>query len=137
MSATVDGIVNPAALDALRVTAQDQETAGRHAEAAQAWEQLAAGLHGSARAPALVRQARLLSGPLEQPAEAERLLRRALANDPSNRDALDALEEYAGSQANWHLLANVQCTGSSRSSGDPVRQRGDRAVSGANSSSSS
>jgi tetratricopeptide (TPR) repeat protein len=94
-------------LDALRATAQEREAAGQHAEAAQAWEQLAAGLRGPARAPALVRQARLLAGPLGQPAEAERLYRRALANDPSSLEALQAMIRHATAQAQWHLLVNL------------------------------
>jgi tetratricopeptide (TPR) repeat protein len=121
LSTTGGGIADPAALEALRATARECEAAGRHAEAAQAWEQLAAGLHGPTRAPALVQQARLLSGPLEQPAEAERLYRRALASDPGNREALDALAERARSQANWHLLANLQHR-DFEAAGDPLKQ---------------
>ena len=108
MSATLDRSPETATLDALRANAQAREAAGQHAEAAQAWEQLAAGLRGPARAPALVHQARLLAGPLGQPAEAERLYRRALANDPSSPEALEALTRHATAQAQWHLLVNLQ-----------------------------
>jgi tetratricopeptide (TPR) repeat protein len=107
LSATLDRSPEAATLDALRATAQQREAAGRHAEAAQAWEQLAAGLRGPARAPALVHQARLLAGPLGQPAEAERLYRRALANDPSSPEALEAMIRHATVQAQWHLLVNL------------------------------
>jgi tetratricopeptide (TPR) repeat protein len=108
LSATLDRSPEAATLDALRATAQEREAAGLHAEAVQAWEQLAAGLRGPARAPALVHQARLLAGPLDQPAEAERLYRRALANDPTSPEALQALTRHATAQAQWHLLANLQ-----------------------------
>ena len=108
MSATLDQSPEAATLEALRATAQEHEAAGQHAEAAQAWEQLAAGLRGPARAPALARQAHLLAGPLGQPAEAERLYRRALANDPSSPEALEALTRHATARAQWHLLVNLQ-----------------------------
>jgi len=108
LSATLDRSPEAATLDALWANAQAREAAGQHAEAAQAWEQLAAGLRGPARAPALVHQARLLAGPLGQPAEAERLYRRALANDPSSPEALEALTRHATAQAQWHLLINLQ-----------------------------
>ncbi|HEY5658205.1 MAG TPA: hypothetical protein VIY27_10495, partial [Myxococcota bacterium] len=108
MSATVDRSSEAATLESLRAAAQAREAAGQHAEAAQVWEQLAAGLRGSARAPALVHQARLLAGPLGQPREAEQLYRRALVNDPDNAEALQALTRHAAEQSQWHLLANLQ-----------------------------
>jgi tetratricopeptide (TPR) repeat protein len=93
---------------ALEALAREREAEGRHEEAALAWEQLAAGLSDAARAQALARQARLLAGPLDQPDEAMRLYRRALANDGSNPEILDALAELAAMHGDWPLLANLQ-----------------------------
>jgi tetratricopeptide (TPR) repeat protein len=93
---------------ALEALAREREADGRHEEAALAWEQLAAGLTGRARAQALARQARLLAGPLDQPDEAMSLYRRALANDASNPEILDALAELAAMHGDWPLLANLQ-----------------------------
>jgi tetratricopeptide (TPR) repeat protein len=93
---------------ALEALAREREADGRHEEAALAWEQLAAGLTGRARAQALARQARLLAGALDQPDEAMSLYRRALANDASNPEILDALAELAAMHGDWPLLANLQ-----------------------------
>jgi tetratricopeptide (TPR) repeat protein len=93
---------------ALEAFAREREADGRHEEAALAWEQLAAGLSGRDRARALAHQARLLAGPLDQPDEAMRLYRRALANDASDPEILDALAELAAMHGDWPLLANLQ-----------------------------
>ena len=80
MSATIDH--GPGASpDAL-------EAAGRHEEAARAWEELAERARGPERAAALCHQARLLSGPLGRTQLGIRIYRRAFENDPDNPDAL-------------------------------------------------
>jgi tetratricopeptide (TPR) repeat protein len=108
LSATGEGSPGSATIEALRATALEREAAGRDAEAAQTWEQLAAGSSGTARAAALAQQARLLEGPLDQAVEAERLYRRALANDPLQPAALEALSVQAAARGDWLLLANLR-----------------------------
>jgi tetratricopeptide (TPR) repeat protein len=100
VSATIDHGGSGASPDAL-------EDAGRHEEAARAWEALAEGRSGAERAVALCQQARLLFGPLGRTQQAIRVYRRAFENDPENPEVLDALFEHATSSGDWPLLGNV------------------------------
>jgi tetratricopeptide (TPR) repeat protein len=85
-------------------TARELESTGRFEDAAEAWGELARqNPAGAARARALVCQARRL-GSSEQ---TERLYRRALVNDPSNADAVEALTALARSNGSATLLGNL------------------------------
>ncbi len=90
-------------------TAREHEAAGRTAEAAESWAELARQCPvGAERAQAFAEQARLLEGAEAlDGAEAGALYRRALANDPSNVTVLQALSVQARGNGSWTLLANL------------------------------
>jgi tetratricopeptide (TPR) repeat protein len=92
---------------ALEGAARASHRLGRPREAAALWERRAAGCRGPERAAALVAQAGLLAGALGDAPRAAEVYRRALTEDPRNRDALEALAAIAEADRQWGLLAEL------------------------------
>jgi tetratricopeptide (TPR) repeat protein len=92
---------------ALEAQAREHESAGRYAEAAATWEQAAQSPCARTRARALIAQARLLAGPLADPALARRLERRALVADPTAEATHACVAEAARADGDWLRLAQV------------------------------
>jgi tetratricopeptide (TPR) repeat protein len=99
---------HPEDLDALEGSARAFESDGRPELAAGAWDRAIELLRGPPRASALISRARLAQGPLDQPADAAELYRRALTDAPDDREALDAVVEHARSEQKWPLLLDLQ-----------------------------
>jgi lipopolysaccharide biosynthesis regulator YciM len=98
---------DPHHITALLGLARAQEELGDVPAAARALEQAIAQQRGPDRATALVHLARLLDGPLEDPARAEDLYRRALTDDPRCESALEALLERAIASQRWELASEL------------------------------
>jgi len=99
--------LDPHHVDALAGTAGAYDRLDRHAEAASTWEQLTEQLRGPDRAPAWVALARLLDGPLGDPARAGECYRRALGDDPRCAAAVDGLVRHARDERQWDLLSDL------------------------------
>lgn len=95
-------------LDALEGSARAFEAEGHPEQAANAWDRAIELLSGPARAAALVCRARLTSGPLQEPEQATDLYRRALTDEPGNREALEAVVAQAKLDQHWMLLTDLQ-----------------------------
>ncbi len=93
--------------DALVGLARALERLGRSREAAESWQSALELLRGPDRAPALVARARLLDELGEREA-AGHLYRSAFEEDPSHREAVDALAERATAEERWDELASLQ-----------------------------
>jgi len=92
---------------ALKGAARAFESCDRPHDAAAAWEQLSDLQKGPPRAAAEVALAKLAAGPLHQEERASDLYRRALGDDPNNRDALCAVAQQAEERGQWPLLADL------------------------------
>lgn len=93
---------------ALLGSAAAHEALGNAADAASALGRAVDVSKGAERAGALIRLARLVGGPLENPRRAHELYRRALTDDARNVDALDALARHAEANEQWELLEDLQ-----------------------------
>jgi len=87
--------------EAIEGSARAFEALGRTQEAADAWDRLAHELRGAERAPALVARARLLERDPAQAERAEECYQRALADDPRNEEAVEALCRATRARGHW------------------------------------
>jgi tetratricopeptide (TPR) repeat protein len=98
---------HPDHVQALEGAARVYRDTGRAPEAIAAWERLATQSEGAERALALVEQAKLAAGALDQAERATELYRRALTDDPHNREAIEAVATHAAAAGHWELLADL------------------------------
>ena len=99
--------LDPRNREAIEGSARAFEVLGRMAEAADAWDRLARELRGAERAPALVARARLLERDPGQAEQAEDCYRRALADDPRNEDAVEALCRAGRARNEWARVVDL------------------------------
>jgi tetratricopeptide (TPR) repeat protein len=92
---------------ALEGAASAYERCDRYPEAVEAWERLVGQLKGSDRAAAQVALARLSAGPMEQKERANDLYRKALGDDPNNRDAIVEVAAQTEAREQWPALADL------------------------------
>ena len=99
--------IDPEHKDALAGLARTLEAKGETEAAAATWERLVGCTRGPDRATPLVSLANLLAGPLRQQERAVELYRRALADDPRNEVAVEALSVTAAERGQWELLSDL------------------------------
>ena len=99
---------DPSHVDALLAMASAHKRQGRDRDAARRLREAANLLRGAERAAIWVRLARLTRDRLGDAAAAVEIYRRALSDDPMNRDALEAIAEFALTEGQLDLYEELQ-----------------------------